>query len=287
MVEAELAAARAVGHRQLVERFGHRIHDSGAPAHGLLSPKGTVLSTRNERWRERRVEVPARGGVVDIDGTLVMAEPLDGGGFLIWPTGTAGSATDVVPGIRLEALGADRGTARIGGRSVKLSKRHTEILALLALRPDGLSAEQIALEVYGDFGKPVTARAELSRLRGALGVEMEANPYRLTPPAGADFLEVRALVEAGRLGDALDLYRGPLLPGSEVPAIAEARAALEAAIRDATLAGSDPDAVHAWVQSPGGRDDLEATRRLASMLERGDPRRAEALGRLRRLGSAG
>ena len=289
MVEAELAASRAVGHRQLIERFGHRIHDSRAAAHGLLSPKGTVLSTRRKEWRERRVDVPARGGVIDIDGTLVMAEPLDGGGFLIWPTGgAAATAAEPRPGLRLEALGADRARVLGGGaRPQKLSRRHSEILTLLALRPAGLSAEQIALEVYGDFGKPVSARAELSRLRAALGVEMEANPYRLTPPAGADFLEARALIDAGRLGDALDLYKGPLLPGSEVPAIAEARAGLESAVREAVLGSDDPAPLHRWLQSEGGSDDLEAARRLASMLDRSDPRRSEALGRLRRLSSAG
>lgn len=283
MVEAELTAARAVGHRQLLERFGHRVHEQGA-AHGLLSSKGTVLTSRREEWRERRVEVPPRGGVIDIDGTLVMAEPLDGGGFLIWPTASEGVRP--LAGVRLAALGVDRGSVRVGGRMVKLSPRHTELLALLALRPEGLSAEQIALQTHGDFGKPVTARAELSRLRGQLGVEMEAHPYRLSPPAAADFLEVRALLESGRVADALDRYPGPMLPSSEVPAIVEARAALDAAVREAVLSSPDPGPVHAWLGSETGRDDLEATRKLASMLDRGDPRRAEALGRLRRFAGA-
>ena len=70
-----------------------------------------------------------------------------------------------------------------------------------------------------------------------------------------------------------------------MPAIVEARASLESAIREAVLSCSDPAPLYSWLQSAGGRDDLEATRRLAAVLDRSDPRRAEALGRLRRFAS--
>ena len=285
MVEAEIAAERAVGHRRLVERFGHRVSDGSA--HGLVSPRGTILSAHREEWRERRVEVGPDGGVIDLDGTTVIAEPLDGGGFLIWPT-LAGSARERVDAVRLLALGRDQGTAVVAGRPVRLSRRHTELLTLLALKPRGLSAEQLAVAVYGDFGKPVTARAELSRLRAALGVEMESNPYRLSPPPSGDFLEASALIGAGDAAGALELYAGPLLPSSEIPEIVEARGILESRMRESLLTAGDADLLHRWLLVAGDEGfDLEIARTLARALPRDDPRRADALARLRRTSAAG
>ena len=68
------------------------------------------------------------------------------------------------------------------GRTVTLSRRHSELMVLLALRPDGMTAEEIAIALHGDFGKPVTARAELSRLRRILGRRAAG---RALPPRGA------------------------------------------------------------------------------------------------------
>ena len=89
------------------------------------------------------------------------------------------------PGLRVRALGRDRAEVEVsGGETVTLSRRHSELLVLLALRPEGMTAEEVAIATHGDFGKPVTARAELSRLRRILGRRLLAEPYRLdAPPA--------------------------------------------------------------------------------------------------------
>ncbi|MGH2937001.1 MAG: GAF domain-containing protein [Solirubrobacterales bacterium] len=185
--------------------------------------------------------------------------------------------------LRLAMLGNDRALVRSGHRTIELSRRQSEVLALLALQPDGLSADQIALELYGDLGKPVTARAEISRLRAALGVDLGNRPYRLPVPLEADYFVVRALLDIGRIGDALSGYRGPLLPSSEAPAIIEAREALDYSLREALLRTADADLLHAWLNAPSGRDDLEACRCLISLLDTADPRRPTMLSRLRRL----
>jgi hypothetical protein len=185
--------------------------------------------------------------------------------------------------LELAMLGTDRARVRHGKRAIELSRRQSEVLALLALAPEGLGAEQIAYELYGDLGKPVTARAEISRLRAALGVDLQTRPYRLPIRIEADFLAVRVLVEADRIGEALAEYSGPILPGSEVPAIVEAREALDYSLREAVLRADNADLLHAWLDSASGRDDLDACRRITSLLGPGDRRRPAALSRLRRL----
>jgi hypothetical protein len=91
---------------------------------------------------------------------------------------------------------------------------------LLALHPEGMTAEQLARELYGDEGKRMSVRSEISRLRRQLGGLLGGNPYRLLADVRADFLEppsVRAQGEGGLL-----------LPGSAVASIAAAREELGA-----------------------------------------------------------
>ncbi|MFF1418552.1 hypothetical protein [Streptomyces sp. NPDC058280] len=61
---------------------------------------------------------------------------------------------------------------------VRLSGRHSEILTLLANRPEGMVGDELLAELYEDGSvTPVTLRAELSRLRGLL------SPGRAVPLA--------------------------------------------------------------------------------------------------------
>jgi hypothetical protein len=188
------------------------------------------------------------------------------------------------PGLRVRALGRDRAEVELaGGEVVTLSRRHSELLVLLSLRPEGMTAEEVAIATHGDFGKPVTARAELSRLRRILGRRLLAEPYRLDRPPRADFLAVGELAAGGALSAALDAYPGPLLPRSELPLVVEAREALDHQVRHAVLRADDADLLHRWIHCAAGRDDLEACRRLVAALPPDDDRRAAALSHLRRL----
>jgi hypothetical protein len=117
-----------------------------------------------------------------------------------------------------------------------MSPRHSEILALLALHPEGLTGEELAGQIYGANPKAVTIRAEMSRLRRLLGCLLLAHPYRLAADVEADFLEVERLARAGDLDAAARRYGGPLLPRSRVPGIVEARERLERALRMDALA---------------------------------------------------
>lgn len=186
--------------------------------------------------------------------------------------------------LRLSVLGTDRAQIHRGIHGdIELTKRMSELLALLVLNPDGLSAEQIAIGLHGDFGKPVTARTEISRLRSAIGVDLGRRPYRLSCPVETDFFRVWQLLKSGRIAEAIDAYTGPILPFSESPTIVEAREALDYSLREAVLSAEDTNLIHTWVESSAGRDDLEACRRLVAALDPCDPRRPASLSRLRRL----
>jgi hypothetical protein len=214
-------------------------------------------------------------GCVDLTGpantahphslALVSAAAQAAGGLLVPPTSTGTSCT-----IRIEALGVDNAVVRLRDRVLKLSPRHSEIVVLLAAHEDGLSAEQLALELFGERGKPVSVRAELSRLRRLLGNTLVADPYRLAGPVEADFLEVERSIEEGQGSSALDHYPGSLLPRSDAPGVAELRRGLDAGVRATVIRSSDDILLKHWLESPAGRDDLPG---LELLLHRrpGDP----------------
>jgi hypothetical protein len=230
-------------------------------------------------------------GVLDLSGELATAHPhslalVEAAARMIeaeLARGAGRTLPHAAEALHASFLGRDGALVEAGGRGVHLSPRHSEILCLLSLMPAGMGAGRLALELYGDFGKPVTARAELSRLRRALPGAIVANPYRLAVDLRDDRREVERLLGAGRLAEALDRYPGPLLPDSEVPLVVEARQRLDDGLRESILARGDPALIEAWLRNPSGEDDVEACRALIARLDGEDPRRPAAISRLRRL----
>ena len=185
------------------------------------------------------------------------------------------------PTLALPFLGVPRPVARLDGRPVRLSARHAELLALLALHPEGLSADALAVELYGDRGNPVTVRAEMHRLRALLdnapngtGV-VRTGPYRIEARVDADFLTLREAVRAGRLPDTALIGRGELLPTSDAPGIRALRDELDMGVRTAVLRSGDTGALWALARTPAGRTDAELVERLRHVLPVSDPRHAE------------
>jgi hypothetical protein len=178
------------------------------------------------------------------------------------------------PTLALPFLGAERPVARLDGRPVRLSLRHAEMLTLLALHPDGLTADRLACGLYGDAGNPVTVRSEVHRLRNALGSSLiSTQPYRLRAAVDADFLALRADLRAGRVPAPHLLRRGALLPTSDAPAVREERDHLDVAGRAAVLRRGDVDALWALAQTEAGAADPELADRLRHLLPEADPRR--------------
>jgi hypothetical protein len=327
LVEAELRRASDEAAAALVEAFGHRVGGGASRAHALAAATGRVLVSAHGDLAGRRLAVPADGGVVTLpSGAAALAEPLPGGrGFLLYPAGPpphpapphpatsptvpgpfgdlrattalrsphapggegdAAVAAAPVAGMRIDALGR-RAVLHLDGERHPLSPRHGELLMLLVLRPTGWSAEQLAAELLGDLGKPVSIRAELSRLRRILGDRLQAQPYRLTEVPATDVAELERALAEGRTADALVRFaRGELLPTSDSATIAETRFRLAMALREAVIASAEPDLLRDWLTLPAGDDDAQACRVLMSLTAPSDPRHALAAGRLRRLAGA-
>ncbi|WP_329459635.1 GAF domain-containing protein [Streptomyces sp. NBC_01497] len=185
--------------------------------------------------------------------------------------------------LRLSALGRNEALLVTGGRRTALSRRHSEIVTLLAGRPEGVPGDELLVELYEDESvTPVTLRAELSRLRGVLGPEpLRSRPYRLAARVDTDFAAVGRLLASGAVTAAANAYTGPLLPGSQAPAVVRLRRRLADQLRAALVARADPVLLADWANSPWGEEDLPVWRALARALPGGQ--RAPALARLREL----
>ena len=246
-----------------------------------------------QRWTCAAAPIhdPATGrllGAIDVTGgdhlanphslALVRATALAAEAFLaghLPPPSAAGSVT---------ALGRDEVLVGVGGRRLRLGRRHSELLVLLLVHPEGRTGDQLGFDLYADDLNPVTVRAELSRLRRTLGPELlDSRPYRLRSELDADFQAVLRLLEHGRVGDALAAYAGPLLPSSDAPGVVRLRRLVDGQLRAAVLAGADPVPMRTWLHAPWGADDLEMWEAYARLLPADSPARPLARARVRQL----
>jgi hypothetical protein len=246
----------------------------------LLTPSGRVLASQPLGWLPERLALPRDGDRVDLgargEGLL---EPLPEGFLLRVPRRTHQSK----PALALRFLGAQRPTAWLAGREIRLTLRSAELLTLLALHPAGLTAEQLATELYGPSGNPVSVRGEIHRLRGQLDPKvLRTQPYRLDATVQADFRQVRTALAAGRLAEAVESYRGELLPRSEAPAIRDEREELFAILRRMVIARGDTHQMWQLADLPDTALDVELGDKLLRVLPATDPRRAVLLTKMAR-----
>jgi hypothetical protein len=228
LAEARLADRNASRERVLQARYLDLVARSRPRRSALVKRGGRVLAATPSGWLGERVELAGAAGEVSLDGGLRLAiEPLGPDGSIVWDAGARRRPPR--PRLDLVALGRDHAEVELLARRMVLGKRHSELVVLLALHPRGMSGEELTRALYGPGGREVTVRAEMARLRRRLGPLVASQPYRLVADVHADFLEVQWLARRGALAAARDVYVGPLLPASDVPAIAAARARLERA----------------------------------------------------------
>jgi hypothetical protein len=292
LAEAQLRTRMAVRDERLRAAVEPRLARLGDECAALVTPSGRVLASRPQDWLPvPRLRLPHQGAdpgtLVLPDGRIAVLEPLAEGYLLRAPTPGTPAVTAPHPGARpvleLRFLG-HAPTATLGGRPLRLTQRHADMLTLLALHPDGVSAEQLATGVYGERGNPVTARAEIHRLRTQLGRHVvHSGPYRLDAEVRADWLDVREALRVGHVRAAASAYRGELRAGSEAPAVVEERETLYATLRRAILHSADVEAMWLLAESAPGHDDVELAERLTAELSPADPRHATMATRAERL----
>jgi hypothetical protein len=194
---------------------------------------------------------PASGlplGVLDLSSTWERAHPM----ALATVRALALAAQAVLDASAPAACdGATGATAQVrvmGAREVSragvvlpLALRQAEIVALLALAPNGLGPEELHDQMYGEEPVSVTTtKAEVSHLRALLAGGITQRRYQLNDSITVD---VSVLVDALRAGDTArvaELYSGPLLPTSESPMIREWREVLQVGVRDIAISSGHP-----------------------------------------------
>ncbi len=152
--------------------------------------------------------------------------------------------------------------AQLNGARLRLTRRQIEILALLALNPNGLDLAELHARLYGD--RPVsqgTLKAEMSQLRARIGGHLESRPYRIGLDVRCDVTDVLHRLRAGDVAGAVERYGGELLPGSESPALAEFGHFVTVALRNALLSDPHPAAVQRYLElTPHDLDLIDYTR---------------------------
>ncbi len=180
----------------------------------------------------------------------------------LWST-----ALDPSP-LKIKFLGSD--DVWLNDQPLPLRNKWKEVLCLLALSKDGVSAEKLLLDIYGDAPKMSTLKATVSKLRQML--DITASPYQIKLDFSADFNQLQDYLNVGNIRKALELYQGPLLPFSKAPGVLEARDFLEEAVRQAVINAADVEALVDLAEKLP--EDFEVWELCLNKLPKEDPRYA-------------
>ncbi|TWG97252.1 GAF domain-containing protein [Nocardioides sp. J9] len=179
-IEALVTASVRLAEARLWRHHEERLEQLRRTANGpllVVDDHGWVAAHQGVAVRDR-VEAPRPDRALAVPGLgLCLPERLRGG-WLIRP-----SAAETVLQATLD-LTATPATLEVRGAEapwrVALSPRHAEVLAALAeAGRGGLTAGALSHRLYGDGEHQVTVRAEVSRMRKALGALLATNPYRI------------------------------------------------------------------------------------------------------------
>jgi hypothetical protein len=154
----------------------------------LVAGSGRVLAASPRGWLGPRLRLRRDGRLALPPDLAIEDEEIGGeaGALIVRPRGgKSGSSPGAATPLEMW-VEAHRVFASFGEWELPLSQRHGEILANLAVHPEGLSGEELGEMVYGAGWKAVTLRAEVSRLRRLLGPVIGHDPYRLLVDVVAD-----------------------------------------------------------------------------------------------------
>mgnify|MGYP000341701755 CR=1 FL=1 len=258
--------------------------ESAVAPHTLSLVEATVAAAQ-AHLRVERLQLAAARQAAPVRRRASAAAAAAGG------TQSAGPASKAPGSLyrnSLQLLGRDQAVLSIDGRTVTLSARHSEILALLSTHPEGLSAEELSSLLYPRDGSTMTLRAEMVRLRKVLqqlnpDAVPESRPYRLPVDLVPDSGQVLNCLQRGAHRIALEIYRGAVLPRSEAPGITELRSRVSSLLREAVLTDGSAESLLKYAQLPEARDDVEVRTAALKLLPPRSPKRAAVVADLERL----
>jgi hypothetical protein len=286
-VETHLRCRLHERHDRLRSQYRSRVF-AGPGRRALIAPTGSIVAEHPTGWlRATRVVPPPGGGELVLpSGEHAFAEPIGHGEAFMLRAADGKRTARHRPVLKLSLLGSDHAGVEIDGHAIALTRRHSEILALLWAQPAGMTGERLAARIYGDAALPGAIRVEVHRLRKLLGPWIDSQPYRLSIDVECDVTRVKSLLDRGAVRQAVECYDGPLLPRSDAPGVVHERDALDRWVRQAVMTADDDDALWAWVQSVSGREDLPAWKRLLAHVGFRDPRRSLAAAQVASLRAA-
>ncbi len=186
-VTAFAATIAALCERELAAEHARTLADLAEATTGhLAAARGPALVVDSDGWvaasrgigTPRSITPPTAGSRQFVPGIGMCEFDQVGDGWLVRP---AGSAREVVAELDLRGEPA---LTIIGDDPWRrlLTRRHAQLLLLLAdAGPNGVSAATLSRRMFGDDTHLVSVRAEMSRLRRAVGTLVSSRPYRLTP----------------------------------------------------------------------------------------------------------
>lgn len=230
IAEAELTHQATERNARLKVEFLQRVLRGCSSACAVVNAAGQVLLSIPPDWLGKHLDLAPDGTFLRPPREPLNLEPLEGGAGFLVRRACDGNIGAAVP-LRLQALGRERAYGWLGRHPFEFTRRHSEILVILALHPAGLSEDELMLALHREPRKLVTVRAEISRLHKLLGPVVQTRPYRLATEVRADFADVERLVAAGEVDAAVKLYVGPLLPSSSAPGVVTARRHLDSLVQ--------------------------------------------------------
>lgn len=229
-IEALLGGELAKRREALMTRYYELAGRSPGTPSALVDRAGRVLAGQPVGWLRGPLMRVEGGGWLASGGQVVLtSEPLAHGASVVRPAATPSVRSGAGEGpLEIEVLGRESARILVRGTEIVLPPRRSEVLLLLGLSPGGLTARELAQELYGSEDALVTVRAEVSRLRRQLGGRLGTKPYRLIGPVRLDLLELEARLQEHGPGVAADDAGHELLPGASSPIVRMARERLRA-----------------------------------------------------------
>jgi tetratricopeptide (TPR) repeat protein len=182
-------------------------------------------------------------------------------------------------GIELEVRLLGEGEVWFNNEKIDVPPLWVEVLGIMCLKERPLNLEELLSFLYGDDGRKENLKANLSKMRKVFPISQ--HPYQLTVSYTTDITKIQDFIARGKVGEALKLYRGSILPYSSSPFLRHIDEVLAESIRQATLQSHDSEALFSLLEYY--EDDLELLETLSHVITESDPRSAIVGAKLKQL----